>query len=194
MYLEKGDKKQSGCSGGPETAKRGPPSPRAGGVLPSRYPTLAKCGLLWGPHPSPLLCPGHLMPQALQRGVPSSASLQRGVLWVLQEAQRRGPERTEVKGYGSEAQTRLRRPAWGGALGRGSGPTLGVAGSQMQRKAGRETDGKARQRRKLGVGVTQPEWRGQGAGWGERQGGEGIGPRIFIAPVWPGLTQGLAAS
>lgn len=37
------------------------------------------------------------MPQALQRGVPSSASLQSGVLWVLQEAQRLGSGVSEVK-------------------------------------------------------------------------------------------------
>lgn len=45
------------------------------------------------------------MPQALQRGVPSSASLQSGVLWVLQEAQRRGPERAEAKEQGSESKS-----------------------------------------------------------------------------------------
>lgn len=32
----------------------------------------------------------NLIPQALQSGVPSSASLQRGVCWVRQDAQRRG--------------------------------------------------------------------------------------------------------
>lgn len=49
------------------------------------FPTLAK-------HPNSSLHPEDLIPQALQRGVPSSASLQSGVLWVLQEAQHRGPE------------------------------------------------------------------------------------------------------
>lgn len=61
-----------------------------GECFPSQNPTLAK-------HPNSSLHPEDLIPQALQRGVPSSASLQSGVLWVLQEAQHRGPEGGEAK-------------------------------------------------------------------------------------------------
>lgn len=46
------------------------------------------------------------MPQALQSGVPSSASLQSGVLWVLQEAHRLGPRGSEVKSQRPEVNSR----------------------------------------------------------------------------------------
>lgn len=87
-------------------------SPKVG-ILPSQYPMLAKHRLIWGPHPNSLLQSADLIPQALQRGVPSSASLQSGVLWVLQEAQRRGPENAEAKGQESAQESRLRRTVWG---------------------------------------------------------------------------------
>lgn len=82
------------------------------GILPSQYPMLAKHRLIWGPHPNSLLQSTDLIPQALQRGVPSSASLQSGVLWVLQEAQRRGPEKAEAKG-----QSQAKSPGSGGLCG-----------------------------------------------------------------------------
>lgn len=89
----------------------------------------------------------------------------------------------------------------------GSGPALGITRSKAEGKPGRETDGKAKQRRKPGVGVTQLEWRevhhdsfwmglnGE-AGREERQRRWEIAspPQIFIAVKSPGLTQGLAAS
>lgn len=89
----------------------------------------------------------------------------------------------------------------------GSGPAPGIARAEAEGKPGRETDGKAKQRRKLGVGVTQLEWRevhhdsfwkvlnGE-AGREERQRGWEIAspPHIFIAVKSAGLTQGLAAS
>lgn len=119
------------------------------------------------------------MPQALQRGVPSSASLHRGVLLVLQEAQQRGAERAETKGQGSEAKSLssgdlcgmglLCTCGWEGALCESHPPTLPASPrSKTDGKPGRETDGKAQQRRKLGVGVTQLEWMGDAAtapGW-----------------------------
>lgn len=45
----------------------------------------------------------------------------------------------------------------------GSGPALGISRAKTEEKPARETDGKAKQRRKPGVGVTQPEWREGGA-------------------------------
>ena len=89
--------------------------PQEVGVFSSQNPTPAKHGLMRGPHPKSLLHFEDLIPQALQRGVPSSASLQSGVLWVLQEAQRRRPEREEAKGQGSEAKS----PSSGGLCGVG---------------------------------------------------------------------------
>lgn len=72
----------------------------------------------------------------------------------------------------------------------GSGPALGITRSKTEGKPGRETDGKAKQRRKPGVGVTQPEWRevhhdsfwmglnGE-AGWEEREDGKLPPPNIY---------------
>lgn len=91
----------------------------------------------------------------------------------------------------------------------GSGPAPGITRSKAEGKPGKETDGKAKQRRKLGVGVTQLEWRevhhdsfwmvlNGVAGREERQRMGNCfpppSPQIFIAFKSPGLTQGLAAS
>lgn len=69
-------------------------------VFLSLVPTPAESSL---PHPQHLWVED-LMPQALQRGVPSSASLQSGVLWVLQEAQRLGSGVSEVKRHRVKGQ------------------------------------------------------------------------------------------
>lgn len=75
-------------------------------TIPPESTTPAQhAGEIWGQsgealHPNFLLQAKDLIPQALHSGVPSSASLQSGVLCVPQEAQRRGPERSEKRGRG----------------------------------------------------------------------------------------------
>lgn len=95
-----------------ETARRKPCSSKGGCFS---FPSSHTSGVQ--PPPPPLWAED-LMPQALQRGVPSSASLQSGVLWVLQEAQRRGPGESEVKRHRSEARSQFQRPGgWGESRG-----------------------------------------------------------------------------
>lgn len=103
--------------GAPGTQK-----PPQGNHFPFPIPHASQAQADGGPYPNSLRQSADLMPQALQRGVPSSASRQSGVLWVLQEAQRLGPEKAEAKGQESEAK----RPGSGGWCGVGKSGRISV--------------------------------------------------------------------
>lgn len=177
-----GTKLTSGCTRGTETTLSNH-FPKDG-YFPFLIPHASYTGQSGDLHPNSLLRSADLIPQALHRGVPSSASLQSGVLWVLQEAQRRGPEGVEAKGQKSEAWSPSSEgPCGVGKFGKisakappGLGPAPDIGRSKTKGKPGRETDGKALQRRKLGVGVTQQTERGalrfilDGSKWGSRMG------------------------